>query len=694
MQAPYLTCHDLSAAYDSAILFSHLSFAVHPGERWGIVGPNGAGKSTLFKLIKGTLLPTEGTIALKQDVRIAFIDQKINFDENATVEQILRNNLPLVYDTDRQIALLEQDVHTVSTLIEQNPTSLQFEKWMHKISELHTKIDEISGTSTDNIIQSALQLGILTDISERAFGELSGGQQKRVQIIAALLTNPNLILLDEPTNHLDVQTVEWLEEFLLKIAEDGFSAFGFNSAQDSPEPVAFIIISHDRALLDTLVNKILEIEHGSAKKYDGNYELYNEQKIHYLITEEKKRLKMANTMRRELEWLRDGVRARTTKQSARIKRAHELDKNLQDKNERAALNRNADFSFSALMVDELRDKDNEIIVSHMNLGQQELVKCEDVSIAHPADTSGVRLIFKNLNFIIKPGIRLALLGPNGCGKSTLLKYIAQRKPPFSGKIKYHDLCAITYFDQTRDMLDYDDTVKNNIQTSGDHVLFSGKHIHIMSYLERFLFTQEERNRVVSSLSGGEQARLLLAKLMLDQGNLLILDEPTNDLDIPTLQVLEKNLADFEGGVIFTSHDRYFMQKVATSILTFTGEKNNISQWTFFPDLNQALDHLEKIEDARQEQNKKLLKTAQKKEQTSRTFMGVPKKESSSKKLREISLLENRISEIEQILSNLNAELEQLYSDQKHYQETILITKQIKDLKLELDEAYQKLEQLI
>lgn len=694
MQAPYLTCHNLSAAYDSTLLFRHLSFAVHPGERWGIVGPNGAGKSTLFKLIKGTLLPIEGTIALKNDLRIAFIDQKIHFDQHATVENILRTNLPFAYDNDRQIDDLEHTVQIFSNLIDESPNSPELEKWMHKISELHTKIDEISGTSTDNIIQSALQLGVLTEISNRTFGELSGGQQKRVQIIAALLSNPNLILLDEPTNHLDVQTVEWLEEFLLKIAEDGFSAFGFNSAQNSPEPVAFIMISHDRALLDTLVNKILEIEHGSAKKYDGNYEIYNEQKIHYLITEEKKRLKMANTMRRELEWLRDGVRARTTKQTARIQRAHALDKRLQDKNALASLNRSADFSFSAMMVDELRDKDNSIIVSHTNLGQQELVKCEDVAIVHPADTSNVRFIFKNLNFTIKPGIRLALLGPNGCGKSTLLKYIAQRKTPFSGKIKYHDLCAITYFDQTRNMLDYNETVKNNIQQSGEHVFFSGKYIHIMSYLERFLFAKEETNRVVSTLSGGEQARLLLAKLMLDQGNLLILDEPTNDLDIPTLQVLEKNLADFEGGVIFTSHDRYFMQKVATSILTFTGEKNNISQWVFFSDLNQALDHLEKIEEAKQEQSKKLIKAAQKKHQTVNASAALPKKESASKKLREISILEQRIGEIEQLLSHLNAELEQLYSDQKDYQKTILITKQIKDLTAELDNAYKKLEQLI
>jgi len=693
MQPPYLTCHDLAAAYDSKVLFKNLSFTVHPGERWGIVGPNGAGKSTLFKLIKGVIKPVEGSLSIKNNVRAAFIDQKIDIPENLTVENILRDALPIEYDTDRQLLMVEQEINDHTALIEADPNLLENERWMNKLTSLNTKIAEIAGVPTDNIIESALKLGFLTELSDRVFSQLSGGQQKRVQIISALLKNPNLILLDEPTNHLDVQTVEWLEEFLLKIAEEGFSSFGFRSKQEELDPVAFIIVSHDRALLDTLVNKIFEIEFGTARKYDGNYEQYNEQKIQYLITEEKVRTKMANTMRRELEWLREGVRARTTKQTARIKRAHDLDKKLQNKNIQANLSKSSDLAFNATMMDEKRDKDDVMVMRQMNLGQQELVKCEHATILHPASETNDRFIFKDLNLIIKPGVRLALLGPNGCGKSTLLRYIADRKPPFSGIIKYHDLCSMSYFDQKRDTLDYNETVKNNISSSGDQVFFSGKYIHIMAYLDRFLFSKGDVNRLVSELSGGEQARLLLAQLMLDQGNLLLLDEPTNDLDIPTLQILEKNLVDFDGGVLFTSHDRYFMQKVATSLLTFTGEKNNSSRWLYFADLNQALEHLEKFEEVNKQKSNLDTKKAQAKKQASYRDIRTEKVKTAPKNNKEIFELEKRIMEIESVLPELISELETLYAEQKIYKDTQPLIQKIEELKQELNAAYKKLEEL-
>ncbi len=704
MQAPYLTCHNLAAAYDSRTLFKNLSLSIHPGERWGIVGPNGAGKSTLFKIIKGLLTPLEGSVSLKNNVRTAFIDQKINFSNTLTVEEIIRANLPLEFDTDKQIDELEAQINAHTALVEENLALLEDKKWVSKLTLLNEKIAEVNGAPTENIIQSALKLGYLNDISSRLFSELSGGQQKRVQIIASLLTNPNLILLDEPTNHLDIQTVEWLEEFLLKIAEEGFSSFGLNANHEEVEPVAFIIVSHDRALLDTLVNKIFEIEHGVAKKYDGNYEEYNEQKIQFLLTEERIRSKMANTMRRELSWLRDGVRARTTKQTARIKRAHDLDKKLQIKNQNANLKKASELSFSATMVTEQRDQDDGMITKQLNLGQQELVKCKQVSILHPASSDANRLIFKDLNLIIKPGSRLALLGPNGCGKSTLLRYIAQRIEPYSGVIKYHDLCSMSYFDQKRDTLDYTETVRNNIQSSGDQVFFGGKHIHVMSYLDRFMFAKEDVNRTVANLSGGEQARLLLAQLMLDQGNLLILDEPTNDLDIPTLQVLEKNLADFDGAVLFTSHDRYFMQKVATSILTFLGETKGISDWMMFPDLNQALDHLETLAEVSKETNQSSNTHSKNKNkqknnklasaEKNHREMDSPRPYSASKHAKEIANLEERIETIEALIVNLNADLEALYTAQKPFTETQPIVEKIDGLKIELRQCYQKLENLI
>ncbi len=695
MEAPYLTCHNLSASYDSTMLFKELSFAVHPGERWGIVGPNGAGKSTIFKMIKGLLKPVQGIISVRNNVRVTFIDQKINFDENLTVEQILRESLPIEYDTDSRILKFEQDLEQHFKLTEANPNLLENEKWLEKFTDLNVQMSEVTGTPTNNIIQSALKAGNLLELALTSFKNLSGGQQKRVQIVAALLKNPNLILMDEPTNHLDVQTVEWLEEFLLQIVEQGFSLFGFKSNEREIEPVAYVIISHDRALLDTLVNKILEVEQGEAKQYEGNYEAYSQLKLEHMLVEEKTRSKMANTMRRELEWLRSGTKARTTKQTARIERAKALDKNLNAKEKKASLNKNAELTFSAQMVGEQRDKDDFIVARHHNLGEQELIKIQGVSLAHPASQHDEHFLFQNLNLIIKPRMRVAILGPNGSGKSTLLNYIVDKLKPHSGEIKFHDLTHISYFDQKRNNMDYNDTIRKNIAPEGDNVFFGGKYIHIMSYLERFLFYKYDVNRTVSELSGGEQARLLLAKLMLEQGNVLILDEPTNDLDIPTLQVLEKNLIDFNGGVLFTSHDRYFMQKVATTLLTYLGEINKNAQWGLFPDLNQALEHVEKFQEEQKASRKNQTKLVNKNNVENLTSSVENKKRKLSfKEQKEYDVLEKRILHLEEIIPPLSAKLDELYAAQKSPSETKKLVEEIDTFQKELNSCYVRWEKFV
>lgn len=689
MEAPYLTCHNLSASYGTDILFKDLSFSVHPGERWGIVGPNGAGKSTLFKLIKDILKPLEGIISIRNDVRVAFIDQKIPFDENSTVEEILRSSLPFEYDTDLKIQKFEEELKKHEQLAENNHALFEDEKWLDKLTDLNVRMSEVDGTPTGNIIQSALKSGNLFDMKDRLFQNLSGGQQKKVQIIAAFLQNPNLILLDEPTNHLDVQTVEWLEEFLLQIVEQGFSLFGFKSQNRQVEPVSFVIISHDRALLDTLVNKILEVEDGEAKQYEGNYETYTQLKLQHMLAEEKTRSKMANTMRRELEWLRSGTKARTTKQTARIERAHALDKALDAKNKKASLNKNSELTFSAQMVDEQRDKDDSMVTKQHHLGQQELLSLNAVTIEHPSPKYAGQNIFQNLNLIIKPGTRIAILGPNGSGKSTLLNYIVNHTKPLKGEIKFHDLTHISYFDQKRNDLDYAETVRKNIAPEGDHVYFSGKYIHIMSYLERFLFYKFDANRAVSDLSGGEQARLLLAKLMLEQGNLLVLDEPTNDLDIPTLQVLEKNLIDFNGGILFTSHDRYFMQRVATGVLTYLGEEKGNVSWGMFPDLNQAIQHMESFQEEQKEKQKSkgTEKSAPQAKVAEITEPEMKKRNLSFKEQKEFEALEKRILDLEEMIANLTLKLEKSYLDAGNHALTSKLAQDIAVAQSELDSCY-------
>ena len=693
--APYLNTHNISTSYGSTKLFENLSFTIHPGERWGIVGPNGAGKSTLFRLIEGTQNTDSGSISIRNGLRIAILTQKYQFDAEKTVEEILRESLPSEYDTDLQIKLLEDEIHDHSHLAEKNPNIALDEKWNEKLSILQDKLIHISGAGTENIIQSAIKAGKLSEISQNKFVNLSGGQQKRVQIITALLKNPQLILLDEPTNHLDVQTVDWLEELLLEVVEQGASLFGFKNKNETSEPIAFAIISHDRALLDTLVNKILEIEAGEAKQYEGNYEAYSQAKLEANLVEEKTRSKMANLMRRELAWLRTGAKARTTKQKSRIDRALALDKNLSAKEQKASLIKNAEISFNAQMTDEQRNNEDTIMPVLRNLGEQELIHLAKVTIKHPAaQNKDSQYIFENLNLIVKPKMRIALLGPNGCGKSTLMKMIANSEQPFKGEIKYHDLVQISHFDQQRQKLDYNATVRTSIAPEGEYVHFGGKYIHIMSYLDRFLFYKFDANRKVSELSGGEQARLLIAKLMLEHGNLLILDEPTNDLDIPTLQVLERNLSDFQGGVLFTSHDRYFVQRVATGLLTYIGEKqtNNarVGQWLMLPDLDQALNEMEKFKE-NEIPKKEQIKNSNEIENESNK--ATKKVKLSFKEQKELENLETKISKLEEIIPNLTAKLDELYASGKNLSNTNELTKEIAEKQKELDLSYEKWEEL-
>ncbi len=691
--APYLNSHNLSTSYGSTKLFENLSFTIHPGERWGIVGPNGAGKSTLFRLIEGTQSSDSGSISIRNGLRIAILTQKYNFDPEKTVEEILRESLPIEYDSDFQIKMIENEIHAHSLLAEKNADIALDDKWNEKLSLLQDKLLNISGAGTENIIQSAMKAGNLSQIFKNQFHNLSGGQQKRVQIITALLKNPQLILLDEPTNHLDVQTVDWLEELLLEVVEQGASLFGFKNKNEATEPIAFAIISHDRALLDTLVNKILEIEAGESKQYEGNYESYSQAKIEANIVEEKTKAKMSNLMRRELAWLRTGAKARTTKQKSRIDRALALDKTLSAKEQKASLAKNAEITFSAQMADEQRNADDTIMPVLRNLGEQELINLKRVTIKHPGSKSDENtFIFQNLDLIIKPKMRIALLGPNGCGKSTLMKLIAHREQPTIGEIIYHDLVHISHFDQQRQTLDYNATVRTSIAPEGEFVHFGGKYLHIMSYLDRFLFYKFDANRKVSELSGGEQARLLLAKLMLEQGNLLILDEPTNDLDIPTLQVLERNLTDFQGGVIFTSHDRYFVQRVATGLLTYIGEQekenSNISQWLMLPDLDQALNEMDKFKES--EISKK---------ETSKTInelspnISIKKKKLSFKKQNEIETIEAKIAALESMIPQLTTKRDEEYSTGKNHGNITQITKEISDKQKELESFYERWEKL-
>jgi ATP-binding cassette subfamily F protein uup len=381
---------------------------------------------------------------------------------------------------------------------------------------------------------------------EAPVASLSGGWKKRVALGRELARRPDLLLLDEPTNHLDVESIEWLESLLAR-----------------PDGPATITVTHDRLFLQRVANRILELDPrnaGGLLAVDGDYVAYTRVKAEAMHAQERREVVLRNTLRRETEWLRRGAAARTTKQQARIARAGTL----------------------AEEVDELGTRNRVRGVSLDFQGTERrprrLIEARGVGKSYDD-----RTIFAGVDLFVGPGVRLGLLGPNGCGKSTLLRVLLGEEPPSQGTVLRADGLQVAYFQQNREVLDPEATTAQTLSPDGDHVTFRGARVHVRGYLERFLFRPEQADMPVRQLSGGEQSRLLLAKLMLREAQVLVLDEPTNDLDLATLAVLEESLTGFDGAVLLVTHDRYFLDQVATTILAFAPDGDvvpfaSVAQW--------------------------------------------------------------------------------------------------------------------
>lgn len=378
---------------------------------------------------------------------------------------------------------------------------------------------------------SKLELNQATINSDSRVHELSGGWKKRVALARELAKSPDLLLLDEPTNHLDFESILWLEEFL------------------QAAPFAVITVTHDRLFLQRVANRIFDLDRRNPDGLfiiKGDYAQYLEAKAQLMHELQRREDVLTNTLRRETEWLRRGAKARTTKQTARINRAGDIKSEVEDLSERNT-NKTIGIEFH-----------------EAERNPQKLISAEGLTKAY-----GDRLLFENLDLLITPKTRLGLLGPNGCGKSTLIRILLGKETPDTGKVVLADKLVAAYFDQHRDELDPNVTVLQTVCPEGDYVEFHGQFVFARSYLDRFLFRSEQMDMPVAKLSGGEQSRLRIAQLMLKPANVLILDEPTNDLDVATLNVLEDNLREFNGAVILVTHDRFFMDQVAKDILAFT-----------------------------------------------------------------------------------------------------------------------------
>lgn len=468
---------------------------------------------------------------------------------------------------------------------------------------------------------------------------LSGGQRKRVAILRELMKSPDLFLLDEPTNHLDVEGILWLENFLRSAS------------------FAFVTVTHDRLFLDRVSKKILELDRrnpGGLLSVEGNYSRYLEIKQSLLESQESREAALKAVLRRETEWLKAGVRAQRSKQFARIQRHAELT------NEAKALSaRNAyqEAKMELQGVDQLPKR---------------LLEAKKISKSYP-DRG---MLFSNLNLNLQPGTRLGLLGPNGSGKSTLIRVLLGEEAPDSGHIFRSDQLSVAYFEQNREKLDPEVSLMRTVCPYGDGVIYQGRSIHIRTYLDRFLFAQNQMDLPVGKLSGGEQSRVVLAKLMLIPCNLLVLDEPTNDLDMATLNVLEECLEEFEGAIVLVSHDRYFLDQVSTELLAFPLSPGR-GDLHFFADIAQWEKwHAENLHD---------LKASSPKQKPA-TSTGAAKPMVSSQK--EQDRIMKRIEQLEQSYTKIEAECarEDISSN---LEELMSRGKKMAALQVEIDELYAK-----
>ncbi len=501
---------NVSIAFGLNQLLENACLTIEPGERICVIGRNGEGKSTLLKIIQGLLKPDSGTVNVQNSIRISALEQDVYTDSNNTVYEEITDGLGDVRD-------LLKEYHHLIIKPELNDDDLkQMERVQH---ELEAKDGWNISNRVDSII-SKLELDEDVKLSE-----LSGGWLRRVYLAKALICDPHLLLLDEPTNHLDIEAIEWLEEFLLDYRG------------------GMLFITHDRSLLKKLATRIIEIDRGVLSSWPGDYQNYLRRKDEVANAEELANKRFDKKLSQEETWIRQGIKARRTRNEGRVR---SLEAMRNEFKQRRTKQGTASFAI------EQADQSGKIVLEAEHVDYS----WDDLKIAN------------NFSLKILRGDRLALIGPNGCGKTTLLRIMLGELPPQQGKVKLGTKLEIAYFDQLRNKLNLEESVIDNVAHGSDFIEIGGSRKHIMGYLADFLFTPERVRTPVKALSGGERNRLLLARLFSKPANVLVLDEPTNDLDIESLELLEEKLTEYKGTIIIVSHDRDFLDNVVTSSLYF------------------------------------------------------------------------------------------------------------------------------
>src|ERR1035441_3099719 len=559
MPAPLLSVMGAGKSFGGAPLFSNISIHISEGERLGLIGPNGSGKSTLLKIMAGMLEPDTGTRTVRKLTRIAYVPQEPEFAAGMTAGKVLEEALP--------------------------------------------------GHGMDGMDEAERAAAVSVTLGKAGFADgsaavesLSGGWKRRLSIARELIRNPDVLLLDEPTNHLDLEGILWLEKLL------------------QGATFAAVVVSHDRYFLENAATEVAEINRAYPDgmfRAEGPYADFLEKREAFLEAQLEQQAALANKVRREVEWLRRGPKARTGKSKARIDAAHELMGELAEVSARnATATTRIDFTASGRKT-------------------RKLIRTEAI-----AKRLGGRQLFRDLSFSLSPGMRLGRAGPNGSGKTTLLRVLKGEMDADAGTIERADGLRVVYFDQGREQLDPAAPLREGLGAHGDSVIYRDRAMHIAGWAKRFLFRPEQLDTPVGRFSGGQRARIIIARLMLQPADVLLLDEPTNDLDIPTLEVLEESLTDFPGALVLVTHDRYMLDRVSTVVLGLNGEGG-----------------AEVFADYSQWEQARAVKPAKIKEERPEAYPTAPRKKLAYLEAREWEQLAPRILDAEQSLEAARAALQ-------------------------------------
>jgi ABC transport system ATP-binding/permease protein len=626
---PLLRLSGIAIAFGTHALLNQENFQLDVGERVGLLGRNGEGKSTLMKIIAGDIKPDSGEVWREPELRLAWLEQSPELPENATIYDAVASGLG---DLGKLIA----DYHQLSA-----GGDLHDPKVLQQLGDLQHKLEALNGWHFNTNIETTLsRLGLPPDLM---VDRLSGGWRRRVALAKALVIEPQVLLLDEPTNHLDFESITWLEEQLLNF--DG----------------AVLFVTHDRTFLQNLATRIVDLDRGNLVSWPGNYADYLRRKAAALADEANQNAEFDKKLAQEEVWIRQGIKARRTRNEGRVRALKKL------RDERSQRRSTQGTSKLAVNSGEASGK--------------KVIEVTAIDFSYPE-----RKIIDQFSTLIQRGDKIGLIGGNGAGKTTLLKLLLKQITPDQGSVEHGTRLEIAYFDQLRDQLDPETTVADTIADGNDYVDLAGNKRHVLSYLADFLFAPARSRSPVKSLSGGEKNRLLLAKLFTKAANVLVMDEPTNDLDLETLELLEEKLVDFSGTLLLVSHDRAFLDNVVTSVMVLDGSGKVEEFVGGYSDWLQQQTLAKPAEKKSAPKEKPISETAESEKNQA-------KKKLSYKEQQELNQLPERISELEerQTAYNLQVNGADFYKQDQYNIARILA--ELSDTNVRLEQAYQRWDEL-